>query len=61
MIACKVLRFASITSEMNYADVLTKALSKPAFNIIVRPLLFRYPPDKVRQKEQALATHKKPR
>ena len=59
MIACKVLRFASITSEMNYADVLTKALSKPAFNIIVRPLLFRYPPDKVRQKEQALEIHKK--
>ena len=52
MIACKVLRFASITSEMNYADVLTKPLSKPAFNKIVRPLLFRDPPDKARQKEK---------
>ena len=52
MIACKVLRFASISSEMNYADVLTKPLSKPAFNNIVRPLLFRDPPDKARQKEE---------
>ena len=46
---------------MNYPDVLTKPLSKPAFNNIVRPLLFRDPPDKVRQNAQTLTTHKEPR
>ena len=46
MIACKVLRFASIRSEVNFSDILTKPLPKSAFHNLVRPLLFRDPPNK---------------
>ena len=49
MIACKVLRFSSISSEQNYADVLTKPLCKATFKRLIKPLLFRDPPDKEQQ------------
>ena len=41
MIAAKVLRFASISSVNNYADVLTKPLAPSAFKSLIDPLLFR--------------------
>ena len=41
MIAAKVLRFASIESVNNYADVLTKPLGPNAFKNLIDPLLFR--------------------
>ena len=44
MIACKVLRFASIKSEVNFSDILTKPLPRAVFNRLVKPLLFRDPP-----------------
>ena len=34
-IACGVLKFAHITSEMNYADILTKPVPGPQFRELV--------------------------
>ena len=42
-IAGKILKFAHIPSEMNYADVLTKPLPGPQFRELIKPLLFRVP------------------
>ena len=47
MIACKVLRFASIKSEVNFSDILTKPLPRAVFNRLVKPLLFRDPPGQI--------------
>ena len=49
MIACNVLRFTSISSEQNYADVLTKPLCRATFRRLINPLLFRDPPDKMQK------------
>ena len=51
MIACKVLRFASIKSEFNLSDVLTKPLPRITFRRLAIPLLFRDPPDRITQEE----------
>jgi len=42
-IACGVMKFTHINSEMNYADILTKPVPGPQFRELVRPLLFRVP------------------
>ena len=42
-IAAKILRFAHIASNENYADVLTKALSPKMFRELVAPVLFLKP------------------
>ena len=42
-IAGKIIKFAHIPSEMNYADILTKPLSGQAYYRLVKPLLFRVP------------------
>ena len=42
-IAGGVMKFAHISSEMNYADVLTKPLGSAQFHQLVKPLLFRVP------------------
>ena len=42
-IAGKIIKFAHIPSEMNYADILTKPLSGQAFYRLVKPLLFCVP------------------
>lgn len=47
MIACKVLRFASIKSEVNLSDILTKPLPRASFRNLIKPLLFRDPPGKM--------------
>ena len=44
-IACGVMKFTHIPSNMNYADILTKPLPGPQFRELVRPLLFRVPMD----------------
>ena len=44
-IASGVMKFAHITSDMNYADILTKPVPGPQFRELVRPLLFRVPKD----------------
>lgn len=49
MIACNVLRFASISPEQNYAIVLTKPLCRASFRRLIKPLLFRDPPDKMQK------------
>lgn len=43
-IAAKIIKFAHISSEENYADILTKALSPKKFHELAKPLLFRNPP-----------------
>ena len=43
MIACKVLRFTSIKSEVNLSDVLTKPLPRMVFKNLIKLLLFRDP------------------
>ena len=43
-IAGKIIRFAHIKSETNFADILTKPLSNQKFYALVKPLLFRSPP-----------------
>ena len=43
-IAAKVIRFAHIDSEKNYADTLTKPLPPAAHQALVKPWLFRQPP-----------------
>ena len=42
-IASGVMRFAHITSDKNYADILTKPVPGPQYRELVRPLLFRVP------------------
>ena len=42
-IAGGAMVFSHIPSEYNYADILTKPLSGPAFRNLVKPLLFRVP------------------
>jgi len=42
-IACGILKFTHIPSDMNYADILTKPLAGKQFRELVRPLLFRVP------------------
>ena len=54
MIACKVLRFASIKSEFNLSDVLTKPLPRTTFRRLIKPLLFRDPPDRITTQEEYL-------
>ena len=44
-IASGAVAFAHIPSTMNYADVLTKPLGGIAFQELVRPILFRSPPN----------------
>ena len=51
MIACKVLRYASIKSEDKFLDVLTKPLPKAAFRMLIKPLILRDPPGKILQEE----------
>jgi hypothetical protein len=43
-IAAKITRFAHISSEDNFADVLTKPLPADRFHKLVKPLLFRQSP-----------------
>ena len=40
-IAAGIIKFTHIPSDMNYADILTKALPSAAFHNLVQPLLFR--------------------
>ena len=47
MIACKVLRFASIKSEVNFLDILTKPLPRAIFKRLVKPLLLTDPPGQI--------------
>ena len=42
-IAGGVMKFAHISSDMNYADVLTKPLGSAQFHQLIKPLLFRVP------------------
>ena len=42
-IAGGAMVFSHIPSEYNYADILTKPLSGPAFRSLIKPLLFRVP------------------
>ena len=42
-IAGGILKFTHIPSEQNYADILTKPVSRMAFHELVKPLLFRVP------------------
>ncbi len=42
-IACGVMRFAYIPTELNYADILTKPVAGQKFYELARPLLFRVP------------------
>jgi hypothetical protein len=42
-IAAGIMKFTHISSEYNYADILTKPLSNPSFHRLVKPLLFRDP------------------
>ena len=43
-IAAKIIKFTHITSDMNYSDILTKALPAGSFHALVKPLLFWNPP-----------------
>ena len=45
MIAVGVVKFSHIPSTLNYSDLLTKPLSPTVFHRLVKPLLFRQPPD----------------
>ena len=45
MIAAGVVKFSHIPSTLNYSDLLTKPLSPTVFHRLVKPLLFRQPPD----------------
>ena len=45
MIAAGVVKFSHIPSTLNYTDLLTKPLSSIVFHRLVKPLLFRQPPD----------------
>ena len=47
MIACKVLRFASIKLEVNFLDILTKPLPRAIFKRLVKPLLLTDPPGQI--------------
>ena len=51
MIACKVLRFASIEPEVSLLDVLTKPLPRAVFRNLIKPLLFRDPPGRILNEE----------
>ena len=42
-IAIGVIKFMHISSEYNYADILTKPLSNISFHHLIKPLLFRDP------------------
>ena len=42
-IASGVMKSAHITSNMNYADILTKLVPGPQFHELVQPLLFHVP------------------
>ena len=44
-IAAGIVRFSHISSEQNYADILTKPLGPSSFYELVKPLLFRNPPN----------------
>ena len=44
-IAAGIVKFSHISTEDNYADILTKPLSPKAFRSLVDPLLFRNPPN----------------
>ena len=44
-IAAGIVRFTHISSEQNYADILTKPLGPGVFMDLVKPLLFRNPPE----------------
>ena len=44
-IATGVVKFSHIPSTLNYSDLLTKPLSPTVFHRLVKPLLFRQPPD----------------
>ena len=44
-IAVCIMRFTHISSEQNYADILTKPLGPGVFMDLVKPLLFRNPPE----------------
>ena len=43
-IAAGIVKFSHISSEYNYADILTKPLGPNKFMDLVKPLLFRNPP-----------------
>ena len=40
------MKFAHTTSDLNYADILTKPVPGPRYRELVRPLLFRVPMEK---------------
>ena len=42
-IAAKIMKFVHIDSELNYADILTKALPSKTFHSLIKLLLFRNP------------------
>ena len=44
-IAAGIVKFSHISTEDNYADILTKPLTPKAFRSLVDPLLFRNPPN----------------
>ena len=44
-IACGIMNFAHISSDMNYADILTKPVPGPHIPKLVCPLLFQNPPN----------------
>jgi len=42
-IAAGIMKFSHVPSDLNYADMLTKPVSGPAYRQLVQPLLFRVP------------------
>ena len=45
MIVAGVVKFSHIPSVLSYSDLLTKPLAPATFHRLIKPLLFRQPPD----------------
>jgi hypothetical protein len=56
-IAARILRFEFVPTHMNYADVLTKPLAKSVFNKLIKPILFRVPPNQRSETQQIIPDH----